>query len=248
MTCSSKKVFRLAIVLAVTGMVLTGCTSADSQLLDNSSQSGQDTSAQQNSDSTPASDQSQASDNSGNTDSQADRGDIITYDELNQSGDDPVPSDSGDAAGENDASSDLEIDLSSQDTGETSAAPVSDGTVSSGNNSSVSSDSGYDANGSSGQLSGVDQFTGSFTKDDESESVTLVMENDTVLSFAFSVCGISGTANVTGSSAVYHGDDDYTITFAIAGDDLDVIVGGDDADQSPINGTYLRVDPDEETE
>ena len=39
---------------------------------------------------------------------------------------------------------------------------------------------------------------------------------------------------------MYKGDDDYTITFSVSGDILKVTVGGDDASQSAINGTYYR--------
>ena len=93
----------------------------------------------------------------------------------------------------------------------------------------------------------LDEFTGSFSKADNSESVVLSLDNDTVLTFGFSVCGINGTAKAAGNTDVYNGDDGYTITFAVAGDTLTVTVGGDDAASSPINGTYIR-NPDTEAE
>ena len=93
----------------------------------------------------------------------------------------------------------------------------------------------------------LDEFTGSFSKADNSESVALSLDNDTVLTFGFSVCGINGTAKAAGNTAVYNGDDGYTITFAVAGDTLTVTVGGDDAASSPINGTYIR-NPDTEAD
>ena len=101
----------------------------------------------------------------------------------------------------------------------------------------------YDADAdddSSDTQQGVDQFTGSFSKEDDSESVTLSLNNDTDLSFSFASCGIHGSAQVSGQTAVYKGDDDYTITFSVSGDILKVTVGGDDASQSAINGTYYR--------
>ena len=101
-------------------------------------------------------------------------------------------------------------------------------------------DADADDDDSSDTLQGVDQFTGSFSKEDDSESVTLSLDNDTDLSFSFASCGIHGNAQVSGQTAVYTGDDDYTITFSVSGDVLRVTVGGDDASQSAINGTYYR--------
>ena len=162
-------------------------SSADGNQGQGTSQTGQTSSSTQGTTSSQTS-----------SDSSQTRGDIITYDEQNQNGEEP-------------------------------------------------SSSVYDADAeeSSSENLGADEFTGSFSKQDDSESVTLSFDNDTSLTFSFAVCGIHGTAQVTGRSAVYTGDDDYTITFAVSGDILTVTVGGQDAEASAINGTYYR---SEETE
>lgn len=97
---------------------------------------------------------------------------------------------------------------------------------------------------------GEESFTGLFEKPDGTESVNVVLENDTTISFRFKKSRINGTAKVSGDTAVYHGDDDYTITFTVADDELGVVVGGEDGDRSAMNGKYFRVieGDDDETE
>ena len=59
---------------------------------------------------------------------------------------------------------------------------------------------------------------------------------------------INGSAKVTGTKALYLGDDDYTITFDVADDTLVVTVDGEDGQQSSMNGVYFRDLGDDETE
>lgn len=103
----------------------------------------------------------------------------------------------------------------------------------------IPDDSG-DPDSDSGSLT-MEPLSGTYEKEDGSESVTLKLESDNVLTFAFSVSGISGTADAASMSAVYSGDDGYTITFSVEGDTLTVTVGGEDAGDSPLNGTYQRL-------
>lgn len=219
----------LGAVLSLTGVLLSGCTSTQSGNLSSGSQTpaAQGGSATQSAASSGSADTrpdlvlSSADGQTGTTDQSgqpsagqaaqntqgtaqgqtsngsgtADRGDIVTYDEQHQNGDDADTPSVYDADADDD---------------------------------------------SSDTQQGVDQFTGSFSKEDDSESVTLSFDNDTDLSFSFASCGIHGNAQVSGQTAVYTGDDDYTITFSVSGDILTVTVGGDDASQSAINGTYYR--------
>lgn len=96
----------------------------------------------------------------------------------------------------------------------------------------------YDADAESD--AGTEPFSGTFTKPDGSESVTITLENDTSMDFAFSTSQISGSADVASTDAVYYGDDGYTISFSVSGDTLTVTVGGEDGSESPLNGAYTR--------
>lgn len=91
-------------------------------------------------------------------------------------------------------------------------------------------------------------FTGTFEKSDGTEKVTITLVNDKKLTFVFRTSMINGSAKVTGSKALYVGDDDYSITFDVAGDTLIVTVDGEDAQQSSMNGVYFRDLGDDETE
>ena len=69
----------------------------------------------------------------------------------------------------------------------------------------------------------------------------LSIVNDSQISFQFRASGISGTAQADGNTAVYQGDDGYSVTFDAAGDTLAVTVGGEGGSESPMNGIYYRV-------
>ena len=85
------------------------------------------------------------------------------------------------------------------------------------------------------------EFNGEFEKSDGGETVVIYVNASDLISFQFSVSGIGATALGSGNSAVYYGDDGYSITFSISQDTLSVVVSGEDADQSALNGTYYRV-------
>ena len=91
-------------------------------------------------------------------------------------------------------------------------------------------------------------FTGTFEKSDGTEKVTITLVNDKKLTFVFRTSMINGSAKVTGTKALYLGDDDYSITFDVADDTLIVTVDGEDAQQSSMNGVYFRDLGDDETE
>lgn len=84
-------------------------------------------------------------------------------------------------------------------------------------------------------------FNGEFEKSDGSETVDIAVAGGGLISFQFSASGIGATAQASGSSAVYYGDDGYGINFVVSGDALSVSISGADAYQSAMNGTYYRV-------
>ena len=89
--------------------------------------------------------------------------------------------------------------------------------------------------------SAVEAFTGEFEKNDGGETVVIALENDNLISFQFSTSGIGSVAQASGSTAVYYGEDGYSITFDVAGDTLGVTVNGEGGDQTVMNGIYYRV-------
>lgn len=93
---------------------------------------------------------------------------------------------------------------------------------------------------------GQEEFTGRFVRSDGEEAVRLVLESDQELTFTFRTSAINGSAKVEGNTALYHGDDGYTITFDVAEDMLVVTVDGEGAEQSVMNGIYYRSYGDEE--
>lgn len=85
-----------------------------------------------------------------------------------------------------------------------------------------------------------DIWTGSYTGDQE--DVTLKMNDDGSLTFTFAQSGISGTAQINGSEAVYSGDDDHILTFQKEEGLLKITVShadGYDTSESPLNGTFI---------
>ena len=84
-------------------------------------------------------------------------------------------------------------------------------------------------------------MSGEFERSDGEENVVLSIVNDSQISFQFRASGISGTAQADGNTAVYQGDDGYSVTFDAAGDTLAVTVGGEGGSESPMNGIYYRV-------
>lgn len=85
-----------------------------------------------------------------------------------------------------------------------------------------------------------DAWSGTYVSDSETLTVTLL--NDETISFAFAQSGISGTAAVDGSQAVFNGDDYHVVVFSLNGTVVNVAVSSEedfDASGSPLNGTYV---------
>ncbi len=86
-----------------------------------------------------------------------------------------------------------------------------------------------------------ESFGGEFEKSDGEESVVISIVNDSQISFQFMTSGIGAMAEANGSTAVYQGDDGYTVSFDVAGDMLAVTVSGEGGEESLMNGIYYRV-------
>ncbi len=86
-----------------------------------------------------------------------------------------------------------------------------------------------------------DIWTGTYAS--EQETVTLTLADEKSLSFAFANSGIASTAEISGTQAVYQGDDHHVIVFEMNEGVLNVAVTSEedfDASASPLNGTYVR--------
>lgn len=98
-----------------------------------------------------------------------------------------------------------------------------------------------DADAAENENAAADIWSGSY--EDSDESVSVQLQDDGNISFAFAQSGIYGTAEVNGTQAVFHGDDYHVVVFNISGDTLEISVASEedfDASASPLNGTYIR--------
>lgn len=130
--------------------------------------------------------------------------------------------------------------------GTTDGLPGTDGD-SSGNGSGTSGDTGSEDDredsedpGEEGTAS-QDIWSGAYIGAEE--TVTIAKLDEESISFSFAQAGISGTARVQGSQAVYNGDDHYVVVFNIQDTVLDISVSSEedyDASDSPLIGTYVR--------
>lgn len=234
MTCKYGRKFLLIVIsAALSGAMLTGCTSSQSSNLQgyNSTSASSGSAGQAASGAQSADPSASGQDASG----QAASGQAA-------SGQDASAQASGQAVSGQDASA-QEQAASGQASGGSSAQSVDGQGIATYDEEHQNGDdlpgSVYDADEEEAAEM-RENFTGSFSKADDSESVTLNFSNDTAVDFSFRVSGIHGSAVVDGSKAVYTGDDDYTITFTPSQSSLTVEVGGDDAASSPLNGTYER--------
>lgn len=87
-----------------------------------------------------------------------------------------------------------------------------------------------------------DGWVGSYMNENE-EILTISAVDETTVTFAFTNAGIAGTAELEGNQAVYHGDDYHVAVFEYAGTDIKVSVLSEedyDASGSPLNGVYVR--------
>lgn len=92
-----------------------------------------------------------------------------------------------------------------------------------------------------GGAAASEALSGEFEKSDGEESVVLSLAGSSQVSFQFRTSGIGASAQAGGNTAVYYGDDGYSITFDVAGDTLAVTVSGEGGSESPMNGIYYRV-------
>ena len=84
-----------------------------------------------------------------------------------------------------------------------------------------------------------DIWTGTFNSA-SGESVSITLEEPESFSFSFAVSGIAGQASVTGDTAVFQGEDNYTVTFSLSGDTLTVSSTDGQNEGSAMDGTYDR--------
>ncbi len=132
--------------------------------------------------------------------------DLPTYDEVNQSGEDP------------------------EDT--------------------VDADGTYDAVNQSGAAQDAVSWAGVYDRDD-GEMLTIHHQENGTFFFRFELCQIAGTAVIdseNGAAALYQGDDDNNIVFAISDEVISVSVtnsNGDDTSEAAMTGTYELSDDEE---
>ena len=89
-------------------------------------------------------------------------------------------------------------------------------------------------------------WTGTFYNDATEETLTVSNATDGAIEFAFAVSGIAGSAQRSGDTASYNGDDNFVISFALSGDQIQVSLSNTedetetDGGGSPLIGTYVR--------
>lgn len=223
-----KKLFILAAVAAAGVLVLSGCTSSESETAQSVSgtQTGGNTGAGSISDnqgSTGNDDAASAQDVSGvqiagsGTDGTATSGGSV-------SGDDAAPAQAGTPVEDGGPVGEVIPDeYADGDTGETEETEETEAESSAG-------------------ITG-DIWSGTYAGEEETLTISYLDEKS--ISFAFSQAGISGTAQVDGYQAVYKGDDHYVVVFNVNNDinTVEVTVSNEedyDASGSPLIGTYVK--------
>ena len=94
-----------------------------------------------------------------------------------------------------------------------------------------------------------DIWSGTFTSDQETVTISLLDANS--FSFSFANSGISSTAEIDGTQAIYRGDDYHVVVFEMNEGVLHITVSSEedfDASASPLNGTYVRQTVTSDTE
>lgn len=84
-------------------------------------------------------------------------------------------------------------------------------------------------------------WSGTYISDAE-ETLTLGVAENNSISFSFTNSGISGTAELNGSQAIYKGDDHHVVVFEYAEGAVQVTVLSEedyDTSSSPLNGLYV---------
>lgn len=220
-----KKLLILAAVAAAGILVLSGCTSSESETAQSVSgtQTGGNTGAGSTSDNQGSSgndDAASAQDVSGvriaggGTDGNTSSGSSV-------SGDDAAPAQAGTPVEDGGPVGEVIPDeYADGDTGETEETEAE----------------------SSAGITG-DIWSGTYAGEEETLTISYLDEKS--ISFAFSQAGISGTAQVDGYQAVYKGDDHYVVVFNVNNDinTVEVTVSNEedyDASGSPLIGTYVK--------
>lgn len=86
-----------------------------------------------------------------------------------------------------------------------------------------------------------DLWSGTYSS--ETETLTITYLDEESVSFSFKQSGISGTAALSGTQAVYKGDDYHDVVFGLSGDTITVAVSSEedyDSSESPLIGTYTK--------
>lgn len=139
-------------------------------------------------------------------------------------------------APQGDVSSDgAEAGEAQNDANDTNDVPLIDSGAGSTTESSESQ------NGAGSDQMSQDIWSGTYKGEEETLSVTYLDEKS--FSFSFAQAGISGTAQLSGTQAVYKGDDHHDVVFGISGDTVTVTVSSEedyDSSESPLNGTYVK--------
>lgn len=221
-----KKSFILAVAALAGAVLLTACTSSDTPKQTNKAgQKGTSSSVQTTGAQTSDSDGATQKDSSGQSASGE------TADQTVQS-----QTSSGQTVPQGDVSvNGGESGEGQNDTDSTSDVPLID----SGTDSATGGSDEQNATGD-GQTS-QDIWSGTYEGEEETLSVTYLDEKS--FSFSFAQAGISGTAQISGTQAVYKGDDHHDVVFGISGDTISVTVSSEedyDASESPLNGTYVK--------
>lgn len=219
-----KKSIILTVAALAGAVLLTACTSSEKP--EDTAQAGKAGSSVQTQTTDKKTDGSDAAAQQETT------GQIIQGEATNQTTPQSQPSSEQTAPQENGSSDEA---VSEKSEGGVSDIPVIDSGAGSGTETSESQ------SGADGAQTSKDIWSGTYKGEDETLSVTYL--DETSFSFAFAQAGISGTAQLSGTQAVYKGDDYHDVVFGISGDTISVTVSSEedyDASESPLNGTYVK--------
>ncbi len=117
-----------------------------------------------------------------------------------------------------------------------STQPAVQETAPSQYDSDLLTDEEMDAEGAPSEI-----YSGEYIRSDGEESVIISLMDGAAVSFSFVNSGISSTAQINGTTAVYNGDDGYTITFDFSINTLGVSTSSPDGEGSMMDGIYSRI-------
>lgn len=221
-----KKSLILTMAALVGAILLTACTSSDKpEQADKAGTNGTSSAVQTTGEQTAGVDTSAQKETSGQN---------VSGGATDQSAQSQPSSEQ--TAPQGDVSSDgAESGEAQNDANDTNDVPLIDSGAGSTTESSESQ------NGAGSDQTLQDIWSGTYKGEEETLSVTYLDEKS--FSFSFAQAGISGTAQLSGTQAVYKGDDHHDVVFGISGDMVTVTVSSEedyDASESPLNGTYVK--------